>query len=137
LSAATDRDKVLVRGTFALPQAGAVAPDAESVTVRLTDGSGALHYEGTIPAGSFTASTNGRSFKFRDSTLAHDGLRVATFRIKGDGVTTGYSVKALQLNQPPFSPGTGTVTVKIGDLCFLDSDDACITSTSGSAVKCR
>jgi hypothetical protein len=113
-----------------------IDPATETVRFQITDNTG-LHYEGVIPSGSFTASPSGRTFKFSDPTLAHDGIKKAKFAIKGDGVTVKYLLKAQGLNQPAFTPGTGTATVIIGTRCFKDDADTCTISPSGRTVKCR
>ena len=134
---APDADKLLTRGTFVLPAPGAIAPDTEAVRVRVTDALG-TYYEGTIPAGQFEAASNGLRFKFKDSTLAHDGLQRAKISTKRrDGVTTRYLFKAQALNQPEFTAGTATVTIQVGERCFVDSADVCTLSGSGKAAKCQ
>jgi len=130
------KDKVLTQGTFVLPSALAMAPDTETVTVRITDGAGAVHYEVTIPAHSFSKSASGKAFRYNDPTLANHGLKIAKFSIKGDLVTTKYLFKSQGLDQPAFAPGTGTVVVKVGQKCFADPADLCTLSTSGSSVSC-
>ena len=135
LKEAPDKDKLLTRGTFVLPAPGMIAPDTEEVRVRVSDAVGS-YYAGTIPAGQFEAAPNGRRFKFKDGTLAHDGLERAKFTIKGkDRVTTKYVFKAKALNQPAFAAGTATVTIQVGELCFVDSADVCVLK--GSGVKCE
>lgn len=130
------KDKVLAKGTFTLPMAGLIDPATEVVRIRINDDTG-LHYEGVIPAGSFTASPSGRTFKYSDKTLAHDGIKKAKFAIKGDGVTVKYLFKAQGLDQPTFTAGTGTATVVIGTRCFEDNADTCVASPSGASIKCR
>jgi hypothetical protein len=136
LSEADQRDKVLVKGSFMLPMPGLIDPASQVVRVRLTDGQG-LHYEGSIPAASFSASPSGRTFKFSDPSLANDGLKKAKFVIRGDETTVKYLFKAQGLNQPTFSAGTGTATVIVGTRCFRDDADTCTVSGSGSSARCQ
>jgi Putative metal-binding motif len=136
LSSKPGRDKVLAKGTFTLPMAGAIDPVADVVRIRISDNTG-LHYEGVIPAGSFVASPSGRRFKYSDKSLANDGIKKAKLAILSDEVTVKYLFKAQGLDQPAFTAGTGTATVIIGTSCFEDSADTCVLSPSGSTAKCR
>ena len=129
-------DKVLAKGSFVLPMAGAIDPATQPVRIRISDDTG-LHYEGVIPPGSFVASPSGRIFKYSDRSLVNDGIKKAKLAITGDGVTVKYLFKAQGLDQPAFTVGTGTATVIIGTRCFEDGDDTCVASPSGSVVKCR
>ena len=85
LSLEPGRDSVRTQGNFRLPAGVVLAPDMESVMLQLTDGTGATYYDGTIPAGSFIASSSRRSFKFNDSTLASAGIRTAKLTVASDG----------------------------------------------------
>ena len=136
LNSKPNKDQVLTKGTFTLPAAGVIDPATQTVQIRITDGSG-LFYEGIIPAGNFDASPSGRTFKYSDPNLAHNGIKKALFSIKGDGVTVKYVMKAQELNQPPFTAGTGTATIIVGTRCFKDSSDACALSSSGTTAKCQ
>jgi hypothetical protein len=130
-----DADKIITRGTFVLPAPGAIAPDTQEVRVRVSDAAG-TYYEGTIPANQFEVSGKGSQFKFKDPTLAHDGIQQAKVKIKRkDGVTTKYLFKAKGLNQPPFVAGTGTVTIQVGERCFVDPAEVCVLK--GSGAKCE
>jgi hypothetical protein len=137
LRAVAGMDKVLTQGTFLLPSGVAIAPDREPVTVQLTDGAGGVHYEVSIPAGRFTRSASGRAFLYRDPAAALHGLKIAKLSLRSDGVTTKYLFKAQGLDQPPFAPGTGTVTVQVGERCFVDAADLCALSPAGTAATCR
>ena len=55
----------------------------------------------------------------------------------GDLVTTKYIFKARDLDLPAFSPGTGTITLRIGNRCFADDADVCTVSSSGNKAKCQ
>jgi hypothetical protein len=135
LKEAPGTDRIMTRGTFVLPTPGAIAPDTQEVRVRVSDGAG-TYYEGTIPANQFEVSGKGSQFKFKDSTLRHDGIEQAKVKIKRkDGVTTKYLFKARGLNQPAFADGTGAVTIRVGGWCFIDSADVC--TLKGSAAKCE
>jgi hypothetical protein len=135
LKDAPDADRILTRGTFVLPAPGMIAPDTQEVRVRVSDGAGA-YYEGTIPANQFEVSGNGSQFKFKDPTLAHDGIERAKVKIKRkDGVTTKYLFKVRGLNQPAFVDGTSAVTIRVGGWCFVDSADLCVLK--GSGAKCE
>ncbi|MEE8311550.1 MAG: hypothetical protein V3R77_04785, partial [Candidatus Binatia bacterium] len=124
--------------TFFLPSAGEIAADTEDVTVRLTDEAGGF-YEGTIPAGLLIKATNGRKFKYKDtsSPFENGGMRQAKMSLKSDLITTKYTFKAQELDLPTFNGTASTLTVKIGDTCYVDSADTCETSSSGKSVKCQ
>jgi N,N-dimethylformamidase beta subunit-like, C-terminal/Putative metal-binding motif/Bacterial Ig domain len=128
------RDKVLTKGTFTLPPGLTIDPANETVSVRIRDGQG-LAYQATLPAGSFAAASNGKSFRFIDRTLAHDGVKTAKFRLRGGAVK--YLLKAQGLDQPAFTAGAGTVTIQIGTRCFTDSADTCTLNPAASAASCR
>jgi hypothetical protein len=135
LKDSSDADKIITRGTFVLPAPGAIAPDTQQVRVRVSDGAG-TYYEGTIPANQFEVAGSGSRFKFKDPTLAHDGIEQAKFSIKRkDGVTTKYLFKARGLNQPAFVAGTGTMTLQVGERCFVDPVEVCVPK--GSGARCE
>ena len=134
LKDAAGKDKVLTKGQFTLPAAGALTPN-DGVELRLSDGSG-TYYAVTLPPGSFTVSPSGRSFRFKDSApYANAGLKIAKLLIKGDGVTVKYLFKAQGLDQPAYNGTSGDVVVKVGNQCFEDSADAC--TVTASAGRCR
>ena len=135
LSLRIDADKVQTKGTLLLPDGAPFQPDASNVTLAITDGAGA-YYLGTIPSGGFVASSNRRSFKFKDrfAPFENAGLKTAKFSVASDGRTVKYSFKAQTLNLPAFTAGTGTVTVMVGDACYVDSADQC--TPAGSGAKC-
>ncbi|TFH21477.1 MAG: hypothetical protein E4H03_10575, partial [Myxococcales bacterium] len=132
------RDKVIAKGTFFLPAAGAIAADTEDMTLRLTDEVGGF-YEATIPAGLFVKASNGRKFQYKDasSPFENGGMRQGKMSLKSDLVTTKYTFKAQELDLPSFNGTASTLTVKIGDTCYVDNADTCETSSSGKSVKCR
>ena len=132
---ATGSGQVKTKGTFILPSAGLIDPAAEAVGLWVTDGSGALRYQGVLPAGSFTGTGGGRTFKFTDPTQAFDGMRSAKLGIKHDQVTVKYSFKAKGVDVPAFEAGTGTLTVQVGEHCFVDSTDVC--TVSGTTGVCK
>ena len=136
LVSSPDRDTLSTKGTFLLPPATLFAPQDVSVTVRISDATGSF-YVGTLPAGSFVASSNGRSFKFKDRfrPFELDGMKSAKLSLKGDGVTVKYAFKADERNFPAFTAGTGTATIQIGTLCFVDGADLC--TVKSAAVKCQ
>jgi hypothetical protein len=135
LKDAPDADKIITRGTFVLPAPGAIAPDTQEVRVRVSDGAG-TYYEGTIPAHQFEVSGKGSQFKFKDPTRAHDGIEQAKVKIKRKhGVTAKYLFKARGLNQPAFVAGTGTVTIQVGERCFVDPAEVCVLK--GSGARCE
>ncbi|MGH7789200.1 MAG: MopE-related protein [Candidatus Binatia bacterium] len=138
LKAAADLDKVIAKGTFVLPAPAAIAPLTQPVTVRVSDAAGA-YWDATLPIGAFTGNASGSSVKFKDSTapFGYGGLQTAYIKVKSDAVTAKYLFKGRDLNLPAFAPGTGTVTVKVGARCFVDSADTCAVSTSGAAAKCK
>ena len=134
LKDAAGKDKVLTKGQFTLPAAGALTPN-DGVELRLSDGSG-TYYAVTLPPGSFTVSPSGRSFRFKDSApYANAGLKIAKLLIKGDGVTVKYLFKAQGLDQPAYNGTSGDVVVKVGNQCFEDSADAC--TAIGSGARCQ
>ena len=138
LQTTPNRDKVIAKGTFFLPSAGEITADTDAVTLRVTDENGAF-YEGTVPAGLFIKATNGRKFKYKDKTspFENGGLRQGKMSLKSDLITTKYTFKAQELELPVFTGPGSTVTVKIGDACYVDTADTCTTSASGKSVKCR
>jgi hypothetical protein len=133
LSETAQRDKVQTKGRFTLPPGVTINPATETVIVRIRDGQG-MAYQVTVPAGSFTASPSGKSFRFVDRTLAHGGIRTAKFRVRDRAVK--YLLKAQGLDQPAFAPGSGTVTIQIGTRCFTDSADACTLNPAGTSASC-
>ncbi len=137
LSPTAARDSAQTKGSFRLPSGLTLAPDGQDVMLRLTDGTGTTYYSGTIPAGSFVASSSRRSFKFNDRTMAHAGVRASKFTVAGDGTLVKYSFKMKGLDEPPFIAGTGTALIKIGPRCFADPSDACTLSGSGRAARCK
>jgi hypothetical protein len=137
LSLAPGRDNAQTQGTFRVPIGVVLAPDTQAVMLRLTDGTGATFYDGTIPAGSFITSASRRNFKFNDPTLAHAGIRAAKLTVASDGVTVKYSFKMKGLDSPPLVAGTGTAIVKVGSRCFVDTADSCTVSASGTSARCQ
>ena len=137
LSTAAARDSTQTKGSFRVPAGVILAPDTQPVTLRLTDGTGTTYYSVTIPAGSFAASSSGRSFKFNDPSLANQGVRASKFTITGDGATVKYSFKMKGLDGPAFEAGTGTALIKVGTRCFADPTDTCTVAASGRFVRCK
>jgi hypothetical protein len=138
LQSTPNRDKVIAKGTFFLSAPGDITADADAVTLRVTDENGTF-YEGTVPAGLFIKASNNRKFSYKDATspFENDGLRQGKMSLKSDLTTTKYTFKAQELELPTFTGPGSTVTVKIGDTCYVDTADACTTSSSGKSVKCR
>ena len=137
LSPAAAGDSAQTKGSFRLPAGVTLAPDTQDVLLRLTDGTGTTYYSGTIPAGTFVAASNRRSFKVNDRTMAHAGVRASKFTVGGDGVTVKYSFKMKGLDEPAFVAGTGTALIKVGPRCFTDPSDTCTLSGSGRAASCK
>ena len=53
-----------------------------------------------------------------------------------DEVTVRYVFRAIQLEQPAPQAGTGSIRVRVGDLCFEDPADTCSPGV-GNSVKCE
>ena len=135
LSEQLDRDKVITKGTFLLPSSGLGLSATTPVTLGLSDGGGNV-FTATVPGDKFTSNASGSSLKFKDKFKPYEygGLQGAQLKVGKDGVTVQYKFKALGLNLPALQGGTGTVTVKVGDRCFVDSADTC---TLGSSMRCQ
>ncbi len=129
-----DRDKVSVKGSFTVP-AGGFDPSASPVSVIARDANG-LYFQAGVPAGSLT-SKNGRTFRYKDrfEPFENGGLRDVGLSVGGDGVTVKFKFKAQALNLGDFVGPTGTLTVKIGDRCYTDTDDTCVIAASGAKCK--
>ncbi len=136
LSVKVDGDKVQTKGSFVVPADVTFQPGMASVTLVIGDNDGA-YYTGGIPSGGFVAASSGRSFKFKDryQPFENAGLKTAKFSLASDRQTVKYAFKAQTLNLPEFTTGTGTVIVKVGDMCFVDTADQCLPA--GSGVSCK
>jgi N-acetylneuraminic acid mutarotase len=131
-------DKLQVKGTFVMPTIGASAPDSEDMVVRVTDAAGP-YFDASLPAQTLIPATNGRKFSYKDQTSPFDldGVRQAKLALKGDLRSTQYTIKAQELTLPSFVGTTASVTIKIGDTCYVDPLDTCTAASSGRSVKCR
>lgn len=133
------RDEVLTRGVISLAAVGSIDPAATEVTVRVTDGGQNARYQVTIPIGGMVVKPNGRKFLYSDREKPYElgGLKSGLINVASDGLTAQYKFQARLLDLPGFTAGAAsTVTVKIGDRCFVDSTDAC-ESTNPRTVKCK
>ena len=135
LSTAGDRDKVITKGAFALPLGVALSLDGAPVRVEVRDGAG-IYYVGVIPADQMTANSSGRVFKFKDRfpPFENNGLQSAKLSVKGTLVK--YLFKARSLNLPGLTGNTSTVTVQVGNHCYVDGDDSCTVVADGGG-SCR
>ena len=101
--------RVITKGQFELPPSVTLAPATEPVTLRVRDAGG--DYIVTIPAGGFVGSSNGRSFKFRDTSAPYEngGMQKARLKLASDLHTVRYSFKAKGLTLPAFAAGPGSL----------------------------
>ncbi len=132
----TGRDGFKTKGAFI--SGDDLGIDVNAVTVGMTDALGD-YYEATVASGGFT-STNGRTYKFKDSTRPYEnnGLQTAKIVKKSDGQTYQYSFKSKEWTFADGLPdGSGILAVKIGNRCFIDNSHACTASPSGSSAKCQ
>ena len=51
----------------------------------------------------------------------------------GEVVKNSFKMKCL--DEPPFFAGTGMALVKTGDRCFVDTEDSCTLSASGTSAR--
>ncbi|RMF25245.1 MAG: hypothetical protein D6760_01420, partial [Deltaproteobacteria bacterium] len=127
-------DAVRLKGSFAPP---ATEPDFVGSAVRLVlfDRDGDV-YAPEIPAGGFTASSNGKRFRFkdRDGTVA-GGLRSAVFRRRSDG-SYRWSAKAKEIVLDGADRRYLDVLIEVGGDCWADSRN-CALSPSGRKLVCR
>ena len=116
---------------------GAISPDVEDITIQVRDGSGQIYYEDTIPAGTLNASPFGRAFVYRDlrPPFEINNLKKARIAFRRDKVTGRYVFRMLRLTTPPPQSGTGSVTIRIGGLCFEDPADVCTPRLRGVVCK--
>jgi hypothetical protein len=133
LSANPESDKVKTGGEFVLPEGTTFLPSAVDVKVTLRDALGS-YYEATIPAGKFIGASNGRSYKFKDNLLVHNGMRTAKLSVGSDGRTVRYKFSVQRRDLAPFVTGVGSATIQVGPDCFTDTEDACLQK--GSGVQC-
>ena len=127
-------DAVRLKGSFVPPT---TEPDfvASSVRFVLYDRDGDV-YAPEVPAGGFTASSNGKRFRFkdRDGTVA-DGLRSAVFRRRGDG-SYRWSAKAKGVALGAADRSYLDVLIEVGGDCWADSRN-CTLSPNGRKLICR
>ena len=45
--------------------------------------------------------------------------------------------KAQEIDLPAFNGTASTITIKIGDTCYVDDNDSCTSNSSGTSVKCE
>ena len=133
-SSAADRDKVITKGTFALPLGMPFDLDDAPVTLEIADGAG-LYYTATLPASLFVASSSGRKFQFKDPLAPYENGGLQTVKLIVKGPLVKYRFKARSLNLPAFTAGTGTVTIRVSNRCYVDSSDTC--TASGARGSCR
>ena len=83
-----------------------------------------------------TANSSGRVFKFKDRfpPFENNGLQSAKLSVKGTLVK--YLFKARSLNLPGLTGNTSTVTVQVGNHCYVDGDDSCTVVADGGG-SCR
>jgi N-acetylneuraminic acid mutarotase len=134
LSPKPESDKVKTGGSFVLPEGTLFMPNLSAVKVTLRDSAGA-YYEATIPEGRFVGSASGKSYKFKDNLMVHNGMRQAKLSVGSDGRTVRYKFGAQRRDLPDFVTGIGGVTIQIGTDCFSDTEDVC--TTAGASVKCK
>ncbi len=135
LSGASDRDKVLTKGTFSLPVGVPLTLDGIPVRIEIGDGAG-TYFTAAIPAELFDVSGNNRTFKFKDGLAPYEngGLQGAKFSVKGTQVK--YQFRARGLNLPPLTAGAATVTVQVGNRCYVDVADQCSAVADGGG-RCQ
>jgi hypothetical protein len=138
LSASPARDRVVAKGGFLMSADASDDPDGADVTLRLGHAAGVL-YEGTIAAGSFVRSANGRKYSYKDRTepLEQGGIRQAKIVLKRDLTTARYTFKAQALDLAGLVGTQSTSHLRIGSACYDDPDDVCILNSAGTSAKCE
>jgi hypothetical protein len=56
--------------------------------------------------------------------------------VGGYSLARGNTSDRTGLDQPPFTPGSGAVTIQVGTRCFTDSADACTLNSAATAASC-
>jgi hypothetical protein len=132
------RDRVVAKGGFQMWVGAPDGPEAADVTLRIAHQDGVL-YEGTLAAGSFVRSANGRKYSYKDTTepFEQGGIRQAKIVLKRDGTTARYTFKAQGLDLPGLVGTQSTSHLRIGAACYDDPDDVCSLNSSGTSAKCR
>jgi hypothetical protein len=127
--------RVITKGEFDVPPTATIQPGSEPVTIRVRDGGG-HQFVATVPAGTFAAAGNGRTFNFIDTSAPYDtgGLQKAYLKMSRDLHTVRYAFKARTLALPTIIGGVGDVTVRVGTHCFTDADHVCTIRGSGSGA---
>ena len=130
------RDKFIAKGTFFQPSANFSQPDEGDVIIRVTDELG-VFYEALLPAGLVAETKPGRKYQYKDATrpFENNGVRQVKMSLKSDLITTKYKVKSQEIDLPAFTGTASTMTIKIGDTCYVDLVDSC--TAGGSSVKCQ
>lgn len=131
------KGRIRTTGTLQLPAVSTIDPLHEEVGIEISDGGG-LAWSGIVGEGRMIANAAGTSFAFRNDVAPHqrDGLESVRLRIsRRDGLTVRYAVRARANLRLPLA-GTGTVTIRVGDTCFVDVADEC-TSMSSRTLSCK
>jgi hypothetical protein len=130
-------DRIVVKGSFVAVEPGS-APDLEDLILRLENAAG-VYYEATLPAGALDKAKNGRRFSYKATgePFVHDGLRQVKLVVSSDLVTLRYTFKADALSLSEFSEAQAKTSVKLGERCYRDADDECISKADGKLTRCR
>jgi hypothetical protein len=134
LSPNPESDRIKTGGAFLLPEGALFMPNLSAVKVTVRDTLGS-YYEATIPEGRFVGSSSGRSYKFKDNLMVHNGMRQAKMSVGSDGRTVRYKFSVQRRDLPDFATGIGGLTVQLGSICYSDTEDVCLTK--GAGVQCR
>jgi hypothetical protein len=134
LSPKPESDRVKTGGAFLLPEGAMFMPNLSAVKLTVRDSAG-TYYEATIPEGRFVGSASGRSFKFKDNLMVHNGMRQAKLSVGSDGRMVRYKFSVQRRDLADFGTGIGGITIQVGSSCFTDVEDACLAK--GSGVQCK